>query len=59
MYISLRKVLLIIVINGAGLLGVAQKSTRKPNIIFILADDLGYESINPYGADKKLVSSQS
>lgn len=55
MYISLRKVLLIIVINGAALLGVAQKSTQKPNIIFILADDLGYESINPYGADKKLL----
>lgn len=27
----------------------------KPNIIFILADDFGYSSINSYGADKSLV----
>ena len=27
----------------------------KPNIVFILADDFGYTSLNCYGADKKLV----
>lgn len=29
--------------------------TPKPNIVFILADDFGYGSINAYGADKNLV----
>lgn len=28
---------------------------RQPNIVFILADDLGYGSVNAYGADKTLV----
>ena len=30
-------------------------SAENPNIIFILADDLGYESVNSYGADKELL----
>ncbi len=29
--------------------------TQKPNIVFILADDFGYTSLNCYGADKSLV----
>jgi len=29
--------------------------TKKPNIVFILADDFGYSSLNSYGADKNLV----
>ena len=29
--------------------------TQKPNIVFILADDFGYSSLNSYGADKNLV----
>lgn len=30
----------------------AQKAVRQPNIIFILADDLGYGDIEPYGQQK-------
>ena len=33
---------------------VAQQS-KKPNIVFILADDFGYGSVNVYGANKNLV----
>jgi len=47
---------------GTGLAGLllsgtssAKTSANKPNIVLILADDLGYASINSYGADKKLV----
>lgn len=31
------------------------KQSEKANVVIILADDLGYGSINPYGADKNLV----
>ncbi|WP_462317182.1 sulfatase family protein [Marinilabilia sp.] len=31
------------------------QDAKRPNIIFILADDFGYGSTNPYGADKELV----
>lgn len=34
---------------------VAGERQEKPNIVFILADDLGYGSVNCYGADKNLV----
>ncbi len=35
--------------------GIAVAQTQKPNIVFILADDFGYTSLNCYGADENLV----
>lgn len=32
-----------------------ESQKQQPNIIFILADDFGYSSLNSYGADKNLV----
>jgi len=39
----------------ARLAGEAPKNNSRPNIVFILADDFGYSSLNSYGADKNLV----
>jgi len=35
--------------------GKSPKRNSRPNIVFILADDFGYSSLNSYGADKNLV----
>ncbi|MCP4610940.1 MAG: sulfatase-like hydrolase/transferase [Planctomycetes bacterium] len=35
--------------------GESPKRNSRPNIVFILADDFGYSSLNSYGADKNLV----
>jgi arylsulfatase A len=36
-------------------INLTKAQTSKPNIVFILADDFGYGSVNAYGADKNLV----
>lgn len=48
------KLFLLAVLASMLISGNAQENT-KPNIIFILADDFGYSSLNCYGADKNLV----
>ena len=52
---SIKKTFVLIVIFGTTILATAQENPRKPNIVFILADDFGYSSLNSYGADKNLV----
>jgi arylsulfatase A-like enzyme len=52
---SISKVFFFIAIFGTTLTAIAQENTQKPNIVFILADDFGYSSLNSYGADKNLV----
>ena len=38
-----------------GTAGLVHAQNQKPNIVFILADDFGYGSVNSYGADKDLL----
>ncbi|MCU0288676.1 MAG: arylsulfatase [Acidobacteria bacterium] len=42
-------------IVGFSVIFNSYSQTPKPNIVFILADDFGYGSVNCYGADKNLV----
>lgn len=46
---------LVVSIIGFSVLTAEAKENTPPNIIFILADDFGYTSLNSYGADPLLV----
>lgn len=48
------RLLLLCLILAAYISGCSEKETPPPNIIYILADDLGYGDIGPYGQQKIL-----
>jgi len=52
---SIKKLFIVVVISSTTLPGIAQEISQKPNIVFILADDFGYGSLNSYGADRNLL----
>ena len=45
----------IIIVFAFNVISTNAQQNSKPNIVFILADDFGYSSVNSYGADKNLV----
>src|SRR3954464_7186114 len=47
----MKKLFALALLFFAGATGLIAKTTSKPNIIFILADDLGIGNISCYGAD--------
>ena len=51
----IKELLFVAIIFSAALPSVAQETAQKPNIIFILADDFGYGSLNSYGAYEELL----
>ena len=49
----MRHVLIICVLIAAPAIGVAQDATKKPHILFVLLDDLGYTDVGFNGGDIK------
>lgn len=45
----------IAIVFAFNVFSVYSQQSQKPNVVFILADDFGYSSVNSYGADKNLV----
>ena len=52
---SINNFFIFIAVFSTTYLAIAQEDPQKPNIVFILADDFGYSSLNSYGADKNLL----
>lgn len=52
---NINYVVLPLLFTGLFSTDVVVAQTQKPNIVFILADDFGYTSLNCYGADENLL----
>lgn len=52
---SIRRVALAVAVFSLSIPALPQANPQKPNIVFILADDFGYGSLNSYDADPELV----
>ncbi len=48
----MRRIVVVALLAASGLATAQGKQRRKPNLIFILADDLGYGDLGCYGQQK-------